>query len=292
MMQSHPVRLLITDLDNTLYDWVSCFVPAFYDMVEAAARTLDVPCDRLLDELRAVHQKHGNTEHPFALLETPTVIEKFSGVPLSQLKEHFQPAFEIFKQRRERDLKLYPSVAETLHALCSAGTQIVAYTEAAVYNVAHRMRVLNLWAYIHRLYAPEGHATLAREFGFTDPVDRIMLLPAGHRKPDREVLQEICSGVGLNPTDALYVGDSITRDVAMAREAGIRVAWAKYGKPNPQQWERLVRVTHWTAADVEREAGLRRRYANVRPDCCLDEFKDLKEHFAFAPFSDSCKGPS
>ena len=277
-----PVRLFITDLDNTLYDWVSYFVPALYEMVEVASTTLNVPRERLLDELRAIHQRYGSTEHPFALLETPTVIERFPGATFSQLKEHLRPAFEVFRRRREQNLRLYPSVAETLQKICSLGTPILAYTEAAVYNVAHRMRVLDLWTYIEGLYAPEGHASVARDFGFTDPADRIHLLPAGHRKPDPQILEAICQHAKVTAAETLYVGDSITRDVAMGREAGVQVAWAKYGKHDPGQWDKLVRVTHWTAADIERENGLRIRYADVRPDRCLNDFKDLLDHFEFA----------
>ena len=291
-MTRHPVQLLITDLDNTLYDWVSYFVPALYDMVEVVSATLGVPREHLLAELRAIHQHYGSTEHPFALLEAPSVTTRFPKATLLQIKEHLRPALEVFKQRRAQNLQLYPTVEETLRQIRSQGTPILAYTEAAVYNVAHRMRVLDLWAYVEGLYAPEGRSDLALEFGFTDPLERIHLLPPGHRKPDGEVLQTICQEAKVKPIDALYVGDSITRDVTMGRQAGLQVAWAKYGTIHSQdEWDKLVRVTHWTAADVEQEARLRIQHADVQPDCSLNQFKDLTEHFEFVPLSDPHAAP-
>src|SRR4051794_31349072 len=66
-------RLLVCDLDNTLYDWVSYFVASFNAMVDAAVEVMGCDRDELLDDLRAVHQRHHDSEHPFALLEAETV---------------------------------------------------------------------------------------------------------------------------------------------------------------------------------------------------------------------------
>lgn len=55
------------------HDWLSAFVPAFYAMVHEAAQLIGVDEEELLDDLQAVHRKHGDSEHPFALLETRAV---------------------------------------------------------------------------------------------------------------------------------------------------------------------------------------------------------------------------
>jgi FMN phosphatase YigB (HAD superfamily) len=70
--------LLIFDLDNTIYDWYSAFLPAFYEMVSIAANALKIDRETLLDELREVHVKHHDVEHPFGLVETAVVREKLS----------------------------------------------------------------------------------------------------------------------------------------------------------------------------------------------------------------------
>jgi phosphoglycolate phosphatase len=68
----------------------------------------------------------------------------------------------------------------------------------------------------------------------------------------------------------------------MAKRAGLHSAWAKFGTIYDKSlWPQLVRVTHWTDADVEREKTLRDEAEGVEPDCVLDKFSDLLVHFKF-----------
>jgi FMN phosphatase YigB (HAD superfamily) len=46
--------LIVFDLDNTVYDWYSAFLPAFYRMVEEAAPVLKCDPETLLNELQLV----------------------------------------------------------------------------------------------------------------------------------------------------------------------------------------------------------------------------------------------
>ena len=46
------IRALITDLDNTLYDWVTFFALSFDAMVTELTRVLDVDRQSLLSRLR------------------------------------------------------------------------------------------------------------------------------------------------------------------------------------------------------------------------------------------------
>lgn len=56
------IELSVTDLDNTLYDWVTFFASSFYAMVSRAAEILGTPVEMLLDECRRVHQCYGDSE--------------------------------------------------------------------------------------------------------------------------------------------------------------------------------------------------------------------------------------
>ena len=52
-MSRPPISLVVTDLDNTVYDWLNAFVPAFYAMVHEAAPLIGVDEEELLDDLQA-----------------------------------------------------------------------------------------------------------------------------------------------------------------------------------------------------------------------------------------------
>ena len=48
------IKLLISDLDDTLYDWTGFFVPAFYAMADEIARMTGIDEKKLLKEARTV----------------------------------------------------------------------------------------------------------------------------------------------------------------------------------------------------------------------------------------------
>jgi FMN phosphatase YigB (HAD superfamily) len=64
-----PEKLLITDLDNTLYDWVSFFSASFQNMVSELTKLLEVSEETVLSEFKVIHRRYGNSEQPFAVLE-------------------------------------------------------------------------------------------------------------------------------------------------------------------------------------------------------------------------------
>lgn len=287
------IQLLISDLDNTLYDWVSFFVPAFYAMVDAAVVELEIDPDRLLDELRAVHQRYGSSEHPYALLETEVVQSRYAWATPAQKKEILLGAFNAFNATRRAELQLYDSVLKTLGGVRRCGTRVVAYTEAAVYTVVHRLELLGVFAEIDLLYAPAGTGEIGTVLGEPRPfpMHKIRLLPPDHKKPDPAVLLSICREQGIDPARALYVGDSLVRDVSMANRAGLQSAWARYGANyDPHLWKQLVRVTHWTQTDVAEEARLRTEFKDAKPDVELDSFGALWHAFKFEAMPDRSSG--
>jgi len=280
------IRLLIVDLDNTLYDWVKFFVPAFYGMVEAASRILYVDAEILLDDLKIVHQRYHSSERPYALLETQIVSEKLPNTTPLEKRELLKDAFDEFNRIRSQTLILYPGVRETLIQVHRSGCKIVGYTEAPIINSLHRMKLLGLLDLVHCLYAPDSpdwqHPDASRR-SITDGLDeKIRLLPYGHRKPAPLVLEDICSEQNNYKEETLYVGDSLTRDVSMALIAGVHSAWAKYGTHHDaESWRKLVRVTHWTDADVKREDTLKRKFQRIKPEIELQAFSDILNHFEF-----------
>lgn len=280
-MQRPAISLVITDLDNTIYDWLEAFVPAFYAMVEVAAPLIGVPQEVLLDELKAVHQRHGDSEHPFALLETQSA-QKLIKAASIDLARYLDPAFHAFNRIRKQKLKLYDGVMETLRHLADGSIPVVAYTDARVINCLFRLDHLHVRSFFTALYAP---AHVSKELdaeiikgGF------VRLLGAGDRKPNPQTLLDICAQYSIAPSNALYVGDSLVRDIYMAKRAGLHSAWAKFGTLYDKDlWPQLVRVTHWTDADVARESGLREQARGTEPEATLHRFDDLLTLYDFEP---------
>ncbi|MGE0119577.1 MAG: HAD family hydrolase [Dongiaceae bacterium] len=265
--------VLVCDLDNTLYDWVAYFVPSFYAMADKAAEIMGCDREKLLDDFRLVHQRHHDSEHPFALFETRTVRESFRGQPFHEVVRALDPALHAFNSSRKRLLELHPGVSSTLQTLRASGVVLIAHTESRLYGVVDRLRRFNLTEYFSRIYCRQ-RATSKHPNELVDnnwladfPMHRVVELSHHQMKPDPDVLREICSREGFSVDHAAYVGDSIARDVLMAKRARVFAIWAAYGAHhNEQQYAALVRITHWTSTDVEREKRLRKEAESISPD--------------------------
>ena len=72
-------KLLITDLDDTLYDWTGFFVPAFYAMVDEIVALTGLDRARLLHEYRETHQRLGRARL------------KYGNVKMSYIRLHGNP---------------------------------------------------------------------------------------------------------------------------------------------------------------------------------------------------------
>jgi FMN phosphatase YigB (HAD superfamily) len=266
-------RLLVCDLDNTLYDWVSYFVPSFYQMIDRAVEITGCDRDKLLDDLRAVHRRHGDSEQPFAILETETIRSIYRGVPLGDVARALDPAFHAFNSARSDNLKLHPQVRETLDLLEASGIKLVAHTESKLYGAVDRLRRLELTCYFSRIYCRQRsvspHPDDTRSLRWLDnfPMGKVVEVSHDRSKPNPDVLLEICADEGVSADAAAYVGDSIARDVLMAKRAGVYAIWAAYGAEHSSaMYSALVRVSHWTTEDIVNEQELKKEAMTIKPD--------------------------
>jgi ribonucleotide monophosphatase NagD (HAD superfamily) len=97
----------------------------------------------------------------------------------------------------------------------------------------------------------------------------------GRLKPDPQILNQIVGEVGATAETSIYIGDSLYKDIGMAKEAGVFGAWAKYGESREQPgYEFLREVSHWTQDDVEKDRLLKQK--DVVADAILaDDFGEL-----------------
>lgn len=276
------MKLLITDLDNTLYDWVTFYAKSFQAMVQQLARKLGVEDDVLVAEFRALHQQYGTSEPPFAMLQLPSVKKTFPGLSRQELMERLPEPIEAFSSARNQSLALYPGVAETLRQIKAEGTTIVGHTEALEENATHRLRKLGILDCFKHVYVLEGriedHPVPGRRQELAGPPGVVRRVPENERKPNPGLLLDICAREGVAPADAVYIGDSLTRDISMAKAAGVTAVWARYGlQYDASHWNILKRISHWSPEDVAREEKLRLSTRTVAPDYSLEKFSELLE---------------
>jgi len=62
---------LISDFDNTLYDWFHMWYQSFGAMLQEIVRISGVGEDVLIPQIREIHQKYHTSEYAFLLEELP-----------------------------------------------------------------------------------------------------------------------------------------------------------------------------------------------------------------------------
>ena len=285
-MDLRTVNLLILDMDNTLYDWIGYFVPAIYAMLRVAACLLDVDEDTLREDLRAVHVAHRNTEQPFALLETRAVDVRLPGLSRREKHDILKPAFDAFNEVRKQRLRLYPGVRETLAEIKAAGCRLFGHTEATEINISARLRALGLSQFLEAVYAvPSDGAPHPMGDDKAERPERVSVrvMPPSARKPDPRSLYAVLAETGVAAEYCVYVGDSMTKDVAMAKSAGVIAAWARYGTSRSHQmWLDLVKVSHWDPGAVATADTTIQQPIDIHPDVILDSFEQLLDNFRFS----------
>ncbi|MDP1847640.1 MAG: HAD family hydrolase [Solirubrobacteraceae bacterium] len=280
------IRLVVCDLDNTLYDWVGSFVPAFDAMLAELVQSTGHDEQELLDAFRRVHQRHGTSEYALAVAELDILDEQLT---LADRLERYEPALAAFRKARRATLRAYPDVRPTLERLREEGRHIVAHSDAMRSYALARLERLGLsdmfdgvWCMSdHELPATLGRHDLARQTGHEARELRRWGrdLRRDEAKPAPHVLREILETVGVSPAETVYVGDSLTKDIALAQAAGVADVFATYGRAaDERQYQRLVDVSHWTPEQVVVER--RMAASDTRPTWTIHAFAELLDVIA------------
>lgn len=274
---------LITDFDNTLYDWFHMWFQSFNAMLTEVARISGLDEETLIPQIRKVHQKYGTSEYSFLLEELPCLKAMY---PEQDIAKVFDEAIHAYRSARKSSLRLYGGVLETLTDLRSKGVLIVIYTESLGYYTNFRIQRLGLGGLVDFVYSPPDHdlpsshtqsagALLQAERG--NSLDgRHHYLPEGVVKPNPEVLLDIVSDIKRHPTECIYVGDSLMKDVAMAQDAGITDVLAAYGAvQHKEEYDLLRKVSHWPDSAVTDEKHGQKRI----PSHSISKFAEIANFF-------------
>ena len=293
MKSKKLVDTLIIDLDNTIFDWFAVwygsFKPIYDEIIAASGRSVD----EVNADIRAVHQARHTSEYTF-LLEEVACLEDIR--KNEDIRAKFRTALEASQRGRDHNLMLYPSVFRSLWEIKKAGTKIVAYTESMSFYSAYRLKRFGLDGVIDVLFSPEDHAVpagvaldslrrLPDDF-YELQVTELRHTPPGELKPNPRILLEIIEAVGASIDRCAYVGDSLFKDVAMSRDAGVYDVHAQYGESQRRPEYRLLQdVSHWTQKDVDRERQITAKGHDFKPTAILkDAFAEIFIYCEFTGF--------
>ena len=279
------IKLVITDLDNTIYNWVDYYVPSFNAMVKELSRLTGIDGRALRESFKRVHQKHKTTEYAFSIQELDVLADINAEMTVPEILQKYDSVIRAFRSTRKKTLRLYDGVKETLEMMRSKGRKIVGYTDAMMFYTVYRIKELGVEQLFDGLVALCDHGVPSSvrlgDVRYYENAERYRTsilfkreLEPSIVKPNPEGLKEILRYFGLQPTEAVYVGDSLHKDIYMAQRCGIHDVYAEYGRQyDPDHYRQLVEITHWTEEDVAHELGLKE--LNISPSFSISRFGEL-----------------
>lgn len=283
------ISLLVTDLDNTLWDWFHAWYAQFTPLLSELEAFTGLDRAQLEQEIRTIHQRRGTTEYSWLIYELPSVLERCGDL---DPKVALDDALHRQNSARLRGTRLYDGVLETLKFVKAAGVPIVAYTESQSYWTKWRIKKLKLDGILDTLYsssdhdAPVGLDPVSERYNPTQ--DYALELTEHHyvhegiSKPNPQILEDILEEYPVPSQEVAYIGDSLMKDVAMGQAVGVIDLHAKYGEAHDkEEYEQLRKVSHWTQRDVERERLGKPAWTPVATHTLTKGFYEILEMFKF-----------
>lgn len=256
--QSAPrTKLIITDVDGTLASFWDYFVPAIRDFLREISVKLDTPVLELAEDIGRIIDRRGTHEYPWLLEETSFAWKHFSKRPEEFTEDFVKPFWDALDKNRIKYLRPFPQVLDTLAALKQQGVKIVALSDAPEYMA----RIRNQQVFDGMLDAVYALETVEPIVG--DVFQPISLehgrsrvksmrtatanlkttfhtLPIDFEKPNPQGLDRVLSDFDVYPQEAIFVGDSLSKDGLVAAKRGIRFVWAHYGNHLPAEYEEII----------------------------------------------------
>jgi putative hydrolase of the HAD superfamily len=196
------IKAIIFDLDNTLVDFMKMkemSIEAAVDGMIDAGLSMDK--EQAKRRIFEIYDEKG--------IEYQNVFDQFLQESYGSIDYKVLSAGIVsYRRAREAALVLYPHVKFTLVELLKRGFKLAVITDAPRREAWLRLCSLNL------------HQIFDYVLTFED---------TGERKPGPAPFEKALGLLGIQPEEALMVGDWPERDMVGASRVGIKTVFAKYG---------------------------------------------------------------
>lgn len=187
-------KAIFIDIDDTLLDYVPCcreaYDTAMPDHPEHFQLFFDI-AGRLFSE--AKHGKH-------TIAEVMDLYPKEFMASIGYPQESVEPFTRAFRAAWGKTHTLVPEAKEMLDALKSKGYRLFAASNSFAHLQRSRLEQAGILHYFEDTY---------------------ISMDIGYDKPDVRFFEEALRRSGLQPSEVLMIGDSMTTDILGAQAAGI-----------------------------------------------------------------------
>lgn len=240
-------NVCIFDLDNTLYDFIEFFGPAFRGMVSAIAKKTNIDKEILIKDASEVLTKNGFLEYPFLIRE----MKCFEDFEEHNIKDLEKLAASVFGRIRNAKLNLYPQIDKVIDDLYRGGVTIVAVTNAPLFQSYRRLEALNLIKYFSVIVAVDNINIpmyvdikgVSTEPWLKKNNLQTITFSRADSKPSIMPYKLLINHIGINK-NYWVVGDNIGRDLKPANALNCKTIWAEYGcQVNQKNYDTVLELT-------------------------------------------------
>lgn len=299
------VQLILTDMDSTLGLFWGYFCPAMKAISPLLAQRLNVTQSDFEREVGRIMHLHGTHEWPWVLEETK-FRHDWNGSPGDFRKQISEPFWATLDEMRQRYLKPFPTVLETLAELKARGKTIIIVSDAPIYMALTRAVDMGLDQYIDGLLALE--APIPHSSTFVSPEDMALglqrmknfskrthsfkvveTLPKKCEKPNPDGVQRAMRIVGVDVDDCIYIGDSLKKDGGVAEALAMRYFWAHYGIYLPGEYVEIIDERFTPTGEAPTNGHGVTYQPEIYPPMVaeLGSFKQILHHLVLGPRSNA-----
>ena len=295
------MKLLVFDIDNTIFDWVTYYVNAFGMLLRKLETIIDVPYLQLAAEAKDVFHAQRSIEYPFVVQQMPSVLNHY-GLDVDRLlQEAVEPTRVAFNAAARQYLKPYPGVVATIQELRVMHPNIpfVVLTDAPRYVAMWKLNKLEMLSCFDAVYGlPDPKLPTSPQHGrvLVDPEillkhlrqehfsyeGRIRILPEDYEKPGTKGLKTVLIDFELDGNEhdrrqVVWVGDNLRKDIGLGKALGVVTVWAKYGMDvSPEMKSRLLDFS--PDGNVRKNVSLDPLSQDApQPDFVLERFEEIKD---------------
>lgn len=280
---------ILSDLDNTIYNWVDYFAPSFRGMVHALSKRTGIVEDDIVADFKGVYEQAGSLEYAFSVQE----LEMARSMSEDEVKDLVRIAKGAFSRVRRKNLKPYPNVQQTLNALKRENIPVIGVTNAPIFHAERRLKQLRLDGLFYGLAGWRGHdipedhtwtqkiKERAEQGKYDTRIMRKWSLSKTELKPSSRGYLRVIEDLNLDVKHTICVGDSLYKDVKPALELDAIGVWAKYGRNfDAKNFETLLLITNWTEENISTVYD----ETTVVPTFIIGAFSELREIASLQPY--------
>lgn len=253
MSEKKPVKLIVSDIDNTISDYFNNWGLAWDKGIGKLAESRGMDKDKLYEDIRENAGGYARFHNfPDLLKETPSLsLEGKSAEERARLeKNDAQVCHDVAKQYHSGN-KIYEGVIATIRKAKAAGAQFVLYTDSPVSGAIARMADMKfpldlLDGLVCRadgtteevdgkvqfkkapMQVTGGNYSAYRDALVEKLGDKLVMNAGDVWKPNMQVMQGIMDRHGAKAEETVMVGDNIKSDGGAVR-LGCHFAWQKEG---------------------------------------------------------------